>query len=108
MTTIDGNNHTQDGLSRPTVAERHREAYQRPALTRLPARPGLWAKLRPWAIGAAAGLAIGGAAAFGLAYKTMPMKATAVERVFADVNGDGAPDFIVNAWVVFGPKAPGQ
>jgi hypothetical protein len=43
----------------------------------------------------------------------MPIKASYVERVFADVDGDGQADFIVSGWVVLAPKAsasvaPGQ
>gem|GEM_PF-6627441 len=51
---------------------------------------------------------MGGAAVGYVAYPTMPIAATEVQRVFADVNGDGVPDLIVSGWVVFAPKAGGQ
>lgn len=85
-----------------TLADQHRAA-------RMPrVRPGLWAKLRPWLLAGLFGLAVGSAVMAAAAYRVMPIKATAVERVFADVNGDGAQDFIVSGWVVYGPKPVGQ
>lgn len=105
-----------------TVAERHGYGrlaqLEKPAPATMPAPgragrpavPSLGAKLRPWLLAALVG-ALAGAAAMGyVAYQTMPIRATEVDRVFADVNGDGAPDLIVSGWVVYGPapKAAGQ
>lgn len=85
-----------------TLADQHRAA-------RMPQPRGRpWPQLRLWALGALMGLAVGSALMAAAAYRVMPIKATAVERVFADVNGDGSQDFIVSGWIVFGPKAPGQ
>jgi hypothetical protein len=77
-----------------TLADRHREAYQHQHRA-----PSLWAKLRPWAVGAVLGLLIGGAAAFAVSYQTMPVQAQHIERVFVDIEGRRA--FIVSADVVF-------
>jgi hypothetical protein len=78
-----------------TAAERHRAAYaQRPA-----ARPSLWAKLRPCAIGAAFGLAIGGAAVGYASYRVMPPIAQHVQNVFVNING--RPAVILSGDVVF-------
>lgn len=86
-----------------TVAERHREAY-----TRRAARASWRARLQAAALPALVGLALGGTLMGLAAWRVMPIEATAVNRVFADVDGDGALDFIVSGWVVYGPKAPGQ
>jgi hypothetical protein len=94
-----------------TVAERHAAAYQ-PALTphapQRPARGNLGGKLPTWLITAVMGLLVGGAAMGWAAYQTMPIRATEVQRVFADVNGDGIADLIVSGWVIYAPKADGQ
>ena len=84
-----------------TVAEKH--GYPPPL--RPPAIPKV-GKLRQWLIAGACGLLVGGAAATALAYQVMPVKATPVERMIVDIDGDGAPDFLVSGWVVFAPKAP--
>ena len=57
--------------------------------------------VRPALPGAVVGLLLGVALALALAYYTMPISATRVERVFADLNGDGRADLIVWADVVF-------
>jgi len=73
-----------------------------------PRRGPRWVRARQWLLAAALGLLVGGAAVGYVAYPTMPIAATEVQRVFADVNGDGVPDLIVSGWVVFAPKAGGQ
>jgi hypothetical protein len=94
-----------------TRADEAAERYRQAAPAR-PIRPGLlaglWARLRPYLLTAAVSLALGGAMVGSLSYLTMPIVATEVERVFVDVNGDGAPDFLVSGFVVFAPKAAGQ
>lgn len=86
----------------PTLAERAAERYRQAGL---PSRPGMWAKVRPYLITGAVCLALGAGAMGVAAYRVMPLPATRIERVFADVNGDGIPDFIVSGDVVLAPKA---
>jgi hypothetical protein len=97
----------ENGSTRPagTVAERHGYGPNAP---QRPARANVAGKLRPWLIGAGLGLLVGGAAVGYAAYQTMPVQATEVQRIFADVDGDGAADLILSGWVIFAPKAAGQ
>jgi len=107
VNTVPDNGHTK-----ANIAEQRRAAYQaaqQPATAaqRPTARPTL-GKARQWLLAAALGLLVGGAAVGYVAYQTMPIAATEVQRVFADVNGDGVPDLIVSGWVIYAPKAGGQ
>jgi hypothetical protein len=101
-----------NGHTAANIAEQRRAAYQAAAMTphvpQRPARVNLRGKLPTWLITAALGLLVGTAAALAVAYQVMPIAATQVQRVFADVDGDGTPDLIVSGWVVFAPKADGQ
>lgn len=90
-----------------TIVERHRDAYARSA-TRV-ARPGLWAKLRPWLAAVALGLAIGASATWAVSTQFSPLAgAVAVRNGIVVDELDGARYFLVTGWAVPLPKAPGQ
>lgn len=94
-----------NGATRPSIAEQRQAAHNAPSLPSAPVKAAR--KLPAWVL-PLVGLAVGAAAAFGVSYELMPVKATPVERVFADVDGDGAPDLIVSGMVIFAPKSDGQ
>jgi hypothetical protein len=94
-----------NGATRPSIAEQRAADYRAATLPSAPTLSRRRENLRAWLLAGACALA-GAGAALGLAYQTMPIKATAIERTFADIDGDGQPDFIVSGWVIFAPKAP--
>ncbi len=98
-TAVPTNNRTRA----QAAAERYAEHVRRPA--RPPIRGRIRAAL-PWLL---AGTLAGGLVAT-LAYRPGPALATThLERVFVDLNGDGAPDLLLSGEVIYnGPLAPGQ
>lgn len=107
-TPPNGTAHAQNHAERHAAAHRGAPAPAWPPVS--PAAGRLWLKLRLWLPAALLGALVGGVGIGYIAYTTLPVRATPVERVFADVNGDGAADLIVSGWVIYGPapKAAGQ